>query len=213
MCQINNSNLRVKAKSRRAHNFKKVRVGRGYAVADYRKKTLLFLSLTILLSLFFWCVGEADQAYAAISNTTAPVVLPVKPTRAQSSSPEVRGGWDEFVKAAHKVSDIYNFPVQVVLAQGALESSRGTSRFAVERNNFLGIGAFDSNPDAAFTFENPEQCVVEYMRLIRKNFPEAWENRENPEELLKKLKHNSKGNMYATDPNYVNKVMSMNEWR
>lgn len=120
--------------------------------------------------------------------------------------------WDEFVAAVDKVAPIYSFPKNVVLAQAALESARGSSRYAVERNNFLGINAVDSNPNLAYTFENPEQCVVEYMRIIRKNFPEAWANRDNPEALLKHLKINKQGMMYATDPMYVNKVMSMKEW-
>lgn len=122
-------------------------------------------------------------------------------------------GWDGFVKAAHKVSKIYNFPVNVVLAQGALESNRGNSKFAKDRNNFLGINAVDSDPNKAFHFENSEQCVIEYMRVIRKNFPEAWAQRENPEALLKALKVNSKGNYYASDPDYVGKVMRMPEWQ
>lgn len=121
-------------------------------------------------------------------------------------------GWEGFVAAAHKVSKIYNFPVNVVLAQGALESARGNSRYSKERNNYLGINAVDSNPDLAYTFENSEQCVVEYMRIIRKNFPEAWEQRDNPEALLRALKVNTRGKMYASDPNYVNKVLSMPEW-
>ena len=120
--------------------------------------------------------------------------------------------WDEFVQAVEKVAPMYNFPKNVVLAQGALESARGNSTFAQERNNYLGIGAFDSNPDQAYTFENAEQCVIEYMRIIRKNFPEAWANRDNPEQLLYHLKHNKAGKMYATDPNYIVKVQGMKEW-
>lgn len=121
-------------------------------------------------------------------------------------------GWEGFVKAAHKVSKIYNFPVNVVLAQGALESARGNSRYAIERNNYLGINAVDSNPNLAYTFENSEQCVIEWARIIKKNFPQAWANRDNPEKFLYHLKHNDRGNMYATDVNYINKVTSMAEW-
>lgn len=121
-------------------------------------------------------------------------------------------GWSGFVQAVHKVAPLYNFPENVVLAQGALESQRGNSRFSKERNNYLGIGAYDENVEAAFKFENSEQCVIEYMRIIKKNFPEAWANRDNPEKLLYHLKHSKNGKMYATDSNYINKVMSMKEW-
>lgn len=119
-------------------------------------------------------------------------------------------GWDGFVQAVNKVAPMYDFPPNVVLAQGALESARGKSTFAKERNNYLGIGAYDADPNQAFRFENSEQCVIQYMQIIKRNFPEAWANRDNPEELLKALKSGKK--VYATDPEYVNKVMSMKEW-
>ncbi|MDQ3159344.1 MAG: glucosaminidase domain-containing protein [bacterium] len=131
----------------------------------------------------------------------------------QVSAPSVPSeGWEEFVAAVDKVAPIYNFPKNVVLSQGALESARGTSHFAKDRNNYLGIGAFDHDPNLAYSYENAEQCVIQYMLLIRKNFPEAWAQRENPEALLHALKVNSKNNMYATDPNYEAKVKSMKEW-
>lgn len=121
-------------------------------------------------------------------------------------------GWDGFVQAVHKIAPLYNFPENVVLAQGALESARGNSTFAKERNNYLGIGAYTEDPQKAFHFENSEQCVIAYMELLKRTFPEAWEKRENPEALLKALKVNSRGKQYATDKNYVEKVMSMREW-
>lgn len=214
MLQVKYRNSSVKlAKSRRAHNYRKVKVGRHFKERNWRVQLAAIFLFFPLLCGFFYCIGLNDQVQAEV-NRPLPRVLDVKPTSSNSATtPESEYQWSDFVAAAEKVSEIYNFPSQVVLAQGALESSRGTSTFAKERNNFLGIGAYDSDPNQAFHFENPEQCVVEYMRLIRKNFPEAWANRENPEELLKKLKVNSKGNMYATDPNYVEKVMSMNEWK
>lgn len=170
-------------------------------------RPLIVLPLFVFLVMRTSELVHAQEVYAPTDNKEF-VVRYVDVNTMQPASK-----WEEFVAASYKVSEIYNYPVNVVLAQGALESARGTSKYAVERNNFLGIGAYDWNPDSAFTFENPEQCVVEYMRIIRKNFPEAWDNRDNPEQLLKLLKHNSKGNMYATDPDYVSKVMSMNEWK
>lgn len=148
-------------------------------------------------------VPEGVVEIAQVASTSAGQTLPT-PTPSVS--------WNEFVEAVDKVAPMYHFPKNVVLAQGALESGRGSSNFAIERNNYLGIGAFDSDPSQAFHYENAEQCVVEYMRLIKKNFPEAWANRDNPDQLLYHLKHNKKGNMYATDPNYIAKVKSMQEW-
>lgn len=120
--------------------------------------------------------------------------------------------WASFITSAKKIAEIYNYPANVVIAQAALESGHGTSEYAVLRNNYIGIGAFDSNPDDAFWFENQEQCLIEYMRTIRRNFPDAWDSRDNPEKLLRLLKDNSRGNYYASDPDYIAKVMSQPEW-
>lgn len=176
--------------------------------------TLLLAGLSIGLGIYFYSKNP-QQLFAEPIELVSPLVQVqaselVTPTPAPE--PEPAPGWEGFVSAAHKVSKIYNYPVNVVLAQGALESARGNSRYAKERNNYLGINAVDSNPDLAYTFENSEQCIVEYMRIIRKNFPAAWAQRENPEALLQALKVNSNGKMYATDPAYVSKVMSMKEW-
>lgn len=156
---------------------------------------------------------EVSAVTPQLEQSEGSVAEPLKVEAGQADLSDSPEGWDEFVIAVEKVAPIYNFPKNVVLAQGALESARGTSTFAQERNNYLGIGAFDSNPDNAFSFENAEQCVIAYMVMLQRNFPDAWEQRENPEALLKALKVNSKGNYYASDPNYVNKVMSMNEWK
>jgi flagellum-specific peptidoglycan hydrolase FlgJ len=82
-------------------------------------------------------------------------------------------------KEASKLAPLYNFPAKVIIAQMALESNRGKSTFCKERNNCFGIGAFTSNPEKAYTFENKAQCIIEYMRLIQKNFPDAYGSRSN----------------------------------
>jgi len=120
--------------------------------------------------------------------------------------------WGDFVKAVDTIAPMYGYPKNVILAQAALESGRGTSNNVNRKNNYLGIGAFDTNPENAYSFDNPERCVIEYMRIIEKNFPEAWAQRDNPEALLKALKVNSKGRVYDTDKNYVEKVMNQKEW-
>lgn len=150
-----------------------------------------------------------------ISNAISEGVVISSASNSAMLTPKVAtpsASWQEFVEAVEKVAPMYNFPANVVLAQGALESARGNSTFAKERNNYLGIGAFDYDVNQAYQFENAEQCVVEYMRIIRKNFPEAWANRDNPDQLLYHLKHNKNGKVYATDPNYIAKVKSMKEW-
>jgi hypothetical protein len=154
------------------------------------------------------------KAQAAELSKKITLISPLasSPTPEITDTPIPSEPWDQFVIAAQKISKIYNYPPQVVIAQAALESHRGDSFYARTRNNYLGIGAYDVDPDNAYAFENVEQCVIEYMQLVRKNFPEAWSNRDNAEKLLKLLEDNSKGNYYASDPDYVSKVMQQAEW-
>lgn len=121
--------------------------------------------------------------------------------------------WEDFKVSARRIAKIYNYPAQVIISQAALESARGTSHYAVTRNNFFGMGCYDWDPDAnCFWYENADQSIIDYIITIRANFPEAWDSRTKPEELVKLLKWNSQGIMYATDPDYVNKVVNMPEW-
>lgn len=62
---------------------------------------------------------------------------------------------DTYHSIAEQLSIDYGIPWETVMAQGILESAAGTSGYATERNNFFGIGAFDSNPDNAFAYETP----------------------------------------------------------
>lgn len=128
-------------------------------------------------------------------------------------SPEQTSTWNDFIRAAHKLAPIYDYPVKVIIAQGALESGRGTSQYAIERFNYFGIGAFDSNPDSAYTYGNLDQGIIEYMRFVKTRFPEAYAARSNPDRMIELLKSNDAGRMYATDPNYVHKLESLPEWR
>lgn len=202
-------------KHRLAHNKNKQYLnGVGYVKSkeSTRKEILVVVGAFLLAPLVLRGAFDFRTPVVEAEMLSPIAELPVFETEEQVIERVAQTKWEEFEIAVEKVAPMYNYPAKVVLAQGALESARGRSKFAQERNNFLGIGAYDSDPQKAFSFENAEQCVVEYMRLVKKNFPEAWENRDNPEKLLHALKKNSKGNMYATDPHYVTKVTSMKEW-
>lgn len=131
----------------------------------------------------------------------------------QKLTPAEAQDWESMKAMARKLAPLYDYPANVIIAQMALESQRGTSRFCRERNNCLGIGAYDSNPDAAFSFDNKEQGIIEYMRLVKTRFPEAYAHRNNPEQLVNLLENNSMGRKYATDSAYVTKLMSLPEWK
>ena len=75
-----------------------------------------------------------------------------------------------FIKQYHDIavglSIKYGIPWETVVAQGILESASGTSYYATTRNNFHGLGAFDSNPDNAFSYPTPEAGWEGYYKVI-----------------------------------------------
>lgn len=143
------------------------------------------------------------------------ITLDKQQEAARSAKPKITysSKWEEFKAAARKVASIYAYPSKVIIAQGALESAKGTSFFCVQRNNCLGIGAFDNNPGNAHYFQSMEHSIVAYIDLIKRNFPEAWANRNNADLVVRYLKHNTRGVQYATDPSYEAKVMSMEDYK
>lgn len=120
-----------------------------------------------------------------------------------------------FIKTYHdiavKLSINYGIPWETVMAQGILESASGTSYFARERNNFFGIGAFDSNPDNAFGYETPEAGWEGYYKNIvatptyRNHGVFQGATVTDPYAYAQAIKDAG----YATDPNYVAKLSSL----
>lgn len=115
---------------------------------------------------------------------------------------------DTYHDIAIQLSVEYGIPWEAVMAQGILESAAGTSRFAIERNNFFGLGAVDSNPGAAYYYPTPMAGWRGYYDFIKNNsryrnhgvFKEPTVT--NPYAYLQAIKNAG----YATDPNYVSKV-------
>ena len=120
-----------------------------------------------------------------------------------------------FIKTYHDIavtlSINYGIPWETVMAQGILESASGTSYFARERNNFFGIGAFDSNPDNAFSYATPMEGWEGYYKNIvntptyRNHGVFQGDTITNPYAYAQAIKNAG----YATDPNYVSKLSSL----
>lgn len=118
----------------------------------------------------------------------------------------------DFIEKYHEIaaslSIQYGIPWETVVAQGILESASGTSRFAVERNNFFGIAAYDSNTDAAYSYETPELGWKGYYDNIvvtsvyRNNGVFQGATVTDPYEYLVAIKQAG----YATSPTYVQNV-------
>lgn len=105
-----------------------------------------------------------------------------------------------------------------LLAQCILESGRGTSMLAARHNNFAGLKYREElksvatkvlyrasdGEDYYCAFVNTNAFVVGYFRFVGREVYKGWEqHKDSAEQYIAFLK--SKG--YATDPNYVSKVI------
>ena len=134
---------------------------------------------------------------------------------AASSFKNLSGDQVAFVETYHDIAVVnsinYGIPWETVVAQGILESASGTSNFAKERNNFFGIGAYDSNPDNAYSYSTPEEGWEGYYKNIketatyREHGVFAGKTITDPYAYLEAIKAAG----YATDPNYVTKVSAL----
>ncbi|MDO4528053.1 MAG: glucosaminidase domain-containing protein [bacterium] len=126
----------------------------------------------------------------------------------------------QFIETYHDIavtlSTNYGIPWETVMAQGILESASGSSNFARERNNFFGIGAYDSNPENAFSYATPQEGWEGYYKNIvntsvyrengvfSRNSPHG-DTVIDPIAYAKAIKAAG----YATDPDYVSKLTSL----
>lgn len=103
------------------------------------------------------------------------------------------------------------FHPSAIASQMASESQRGQSRFARERNNYFGIGAFDNNLDNTWKFPKPEDSIDALLNLYQNDerYKDAYSVRHDPVQFIQGVK--SAG--YASDPDYVWKIMNTPEWR
>ena len=113
---------------------------------------------------------------------------------------------DKYYNIAVSLGQEYGIPWEAVMAQGIIESASGTSRFAVERNNFFGLGAVDSNPNNAYSYSSPSAGWRGYFEFIKNNpryaAAGAFNHANDPLGYIQAIKNAG----YATDPNYVAKV-------
>ena len=59
---------------------------------------------------------------------------------------------------------------QYLLAHAIEESSWGTSQMARQKNNLYGFNAYDSNPGAATSFRNHQECILTVAEFVKKNY-------------------------------------------
>ena len=66
--------------------------------------------------------------------------------------------------------ETYGMNALLVYAIAILESGNGTSDFSRNRNNLFGIAAYDTNPNAAYSFPSVEQCIKEEMGIFLRGY-------------------------------------------
>ena len=121
---------------------------------------------------------------------------------------------------------LITFPVSIVLAQAAIESAWGTSRFFIEADNPFGLWSFDPNEEripAASTrdgktiylrkFANLEQAIDAYLTTLAtgpfQDFRQAKLETQNPYELVKHLiDYSERREAYVEE---VSSVMRVND--
>ncbi len=123
---------------------------------------------------------------------------------------------------AGSISDLYTrtkpFPPSIVLAQAAIESGWGTSRFFTEANNPFGMWSFDENEKRIKSgshrngkyiylrkFDNLEQAIEAYLDMLSKRelfkaFRQKNLKTDDPVELAKTLTaYSERGEAYVRD--------------
>ena len=120
----------------------------------------------------------------------------------------------------HTTTDIYPVNLEVLLAQAALESGWGNSRFALEGKNLFGIRTYDLREPHMLPSNNPKkwgvrvyqhECdsVQHYIDILNSGgaYDKYRELRDNGVE--DSLKYVETLGAYASDKNYFPKVKSI----
>jgi Mannosyl-glycoprotein endo-beta-N-acetylglucosaminidase len=124
--------------------------------------------------------------------------------------------WIGFLNDARSIASQQDYPLAVIIGQGALESAHGTSNFARTRNNFFGFNALTNDPNQAKSYPNAAASILDYVKLIKGGnggsnqlYLQAYANRADPVKMVELIRAGG----YATDPNYVTEVTSIPEFQ
>ena len=97
----------------------------------------------------------------------------------------------------------YQINALYLIAQSALESSWGRSQIAKDKNNFFGIGAYDTTPyDSAKSFDDVDKGILAAAKWIRENYI------DNGRTYLGN-KSSGMNVLYASDPYWGEKIASI----
>lgn len=148
----------------------------------------------------------------AMQNMPSPTLTPPSmpmPTK----TPQRTYDWNELQDYFANQATELGYDPGTLVSQKALESQRGQSNFAKDRNNFGGIGAYDSDPNQALTFKDVSDYMQYYNKMIQNNFPNAYNVRDNPDSYIQELLKGGEKGVYATDPEYEWKIKNTPEYK
>jgi Bax protein len=119
-------------------------------------------------------------------------------------------------------------PISITLAQAAMESAWGTSRFFNDANNIFGIWSFNASDQRIAAgqardgktiwvkkYDNLEQSIYDYYKILAKvsaysDFRAAKASSDDPFVLLKKLnKYSERGELYTKE---IAKMIAYNQF-
>ena len=154
---------------------------------------------------------SAVPQQGTLAKATSFLQQALTPQQAYASDTQRGTSWEDFKSTARTLAEQEGFPIGVLLAQAGLETGRGSSSNARNKNNWFGLGAYDKNPSNAFQFSGAEESIRYYINLIKTDprYAKAWAVRDNPTRMIQEIKKAG----YASDPNYVGKITSMPEFR
>lgn len=158
-------------------NEKKKLGGYGDSFYDLPADTLNALSLSGNDKLAGNGVSSEDMRYLELNapiqdNVTAKDINNwVNPIVANKSGSAMK----DIGNAAMKAYKATGLDPRYLVAHAAWESAWGTSSFAKNRNNFFGIGAFNSDPNKALTFSK-EEGFIDGAKWINHNFAKEGQN-------------------------------------
>ena len=102
-----------------------------------------------------------------------------------------------------EAEESYQINALYLIAQSALESSWGRSQIAKDKNNFFGIGAYDTTPyDSAKSFDDVDKGILAAAKWIRENYI------DNGRTYLGN-KSSGMNVLYASDPYWGEKIASI----
>lgn len=144
-------------------------------------------------------LDEYFMYFASVNSTYGQIDIKTSALYPRNIDNSVREIGSLFVNA----QNTYGMNALMIYAMALHESGYGTSGYARDRNNLFGWGAYDSNPDNAYTFATLAQGINEHMGINLRYYLDAT-NTSTP---LSKFYASNIGNKgagintrYASDP-------------